>query len=298
MKKITDKHSVAHLWAHQSQDEARNSGGNFYFHGDTIYSYGSHFPIARHATNKHGERAVLFTTRGYSNTTAKHISVTRGAVSHMDVIYVQNPSIDIKSKHDVAMTFGQFERAMRSALEGLGKARKKEKYIEPAKHELALAEAFGKFVGVKVPKTLYELMERAEGGKYAEYLQKEDKRIERKRVADEKKKVLEAKKSLAKWRSGKQKTFYGRLLNRDYLRIGEKGRIETSQGVVIPQEAGKRAFNWIKATLKSGGCAGDCKYKILEYEVNELSEELLEIGCHKISIEEINKIAKKLNWMK
>ena len=24
---------VAHLWAHQLQDEARYSGGNFYFHG-------------------------------------------------------------------------------------------------------------------------------------------------------------------------------------------------------------------------------------------------------------------------
>ena len=37
---------VAHLWAHKSQDFARNPGHNFYFHGDTIYSYGSHFPVA------------------------------------------------------------------------------------------------------------------------------------------------------------------------------------------------------------------------------------------------------------
>ena len=29
---------VAHLWAHKSQDFARNPGHNFYFHGDTIYS--------------------------------------------------------------------------------------------------------------------------------------------------------------------------------------------------------------------------------------------------------------------
>jgi len=35
---------VAHLWAHKSQEYARVSGtGNFYFNGDTIYSYGSHF---------------------------------------------------------------------------------------------------------------------------------------------------------------------------------------------------------------------------------------------------------------
>ena len=30
---------VAHLWAHQMQDHARNSGSNFYFHDEHIYSY-------------------------------------------------------------------------------------------------------------------------------------------------------------------------------------------------------------------------------------------------------------------
>lgn len=63
---------VAHLWAHQAQDSARIGGrGNFYFEGDTIYSYGSHFPIARHVETKRG-RAVLFTTRDYSVTTSGH----------------------------------------------------------------------------------------------------------------------------------------------------------------------------------------------------------------------------------
>ena len=47
------------------------SGNNFYFDGDTIYSYGSHFPIARHVETKRG-RAVLFTTRDYSVTTSGH----------------------------------------------------------------------------------------------------------------------------------------------------------------------------------------------------------------------------------
>ena len=64
MKKVfTDISHIAHLWANQLQDEARNSGsGNFYFDGDVIYSYGSHFPIAKHVVNAKGEKAVLFTT--------------------------------------------------------------------------------------------------------------------------------------------------------------------------------------------------------------------------------------------
>ena len=50
---------VAHLWAHKSQDFARNPGHNFYFHGDTIYSYGSHFPVARHVENKRRPSGAL-----------------------------------------------------------------------------------------------------------------------------------------------------------------------------------------------------------------------------------------------
>ena len=73
---------VAHLWAHKSQDFARNPGHNFYFHGDTIYSYGSHFPVARHVENKRG-RAVLFTTRDYSVTTSGHKWTVLGACKHL-----------------------------------------------------------------------------------------------------------------------------------------------------------------------------------------------------------------------
>lgn len=45
-----------------------------YFEGPTIFSYGSHFPIATHVTNARGERAVIFTRETYSVTTQKHMS--------------------------------------------------------------------------------------------------------------------------------------------------------------------------------------------------------------------------------
>lgn len=63
---------VAHIWAHQLQDEARHSGGNFYFHGNTIYSYGFHFPCGTIVTNLDGEQAYILNSDSYSNTTAKH----------------------------------------------------------------------------------------------------------------------------------------------------------------------------------------------------------------------------------
>src|SRR5215204_2054027 len=76
-------HMVAHLWANQSQAEARNSGRTFYFEGDTIYSYGGHFPIARIVQNKRGDRAVLFNAASYSVTTSCHQGMSRSASRHL-----------------------------------------------------------------------------------------------------------------------------------------------------------------------------------------------------------------------
>lgn len=78
MRRVVDTWEVARLWAAQAQDEARNKRGSFYFTGLTIYSYGSHFPIATIVTRKK-QRAVLFTTSSYSTTTAKHKREARGA---------------------------------------------------------------------------------------------------------------------------------------------------------------------------------------------------------------------------
>lgn len=82
---------VAHVWAHRLQEEARNSTRSLFFNGDTIYSYGRHFPIARHVTDKHGRACVLFTTRDYSVTTSGHKSAVRCAIPDgLRVFHVQD----------------------------------------------------------------------------------------------------------------------------------------------------------------------------------------------------------------
>ena len=83
---FSDVSTVAHLWANQSQDNAKNSSGNLFFNGKIIYSYGYHFPIAKHVQNN-GISAVLFTERSYSNTTAKHVSAVIQAANHKNIIY-------------------------------------------------------------------------------------------------------------------------------------------------------------------------------------------------------------------
>ena len=71
---------IPHLWAHQTQHDARNQQGNLYFTGDRIYSYGPHFEIARFVTNSKGTRGILLNSRTYSVTTSRHQSAVRSAI--------------------------------------------------------------------------------------------------------------------------------------------------------------------------------------------------------------------------
>jgi hypothetical protein len=42
MRHVYPNHEMPHLWAHQSQDEARNATRSLYFEGPTIFSFGRH----------------------------------------------------------------------------------------------------------------------------------------------------------------------------------------------------------------------------------------------------------------
>ena len=67
----TNRH-VAELW--MLHRDAK--GLNIFSDDGTIYSYGKHFPIARHIRNQAHRDCILLTTERYSKTTSKHTSLT------------------------------------------------------------------------------------------------------------------------------------------------------------------------------------------------------------------------------
>lgn len=69
---------VAHLWANEKQESA--NGSNFYFEGESIYSYGRHFEVGRIVRNKRGEKAYLINDTYYSSTTSRHQYYVREAI--------------------------------------------------------------------------------------------------------------------------------------------------------------------------------------------------------------------------
>ncbi len=119
MKKVVTPQEVAHLFANQLQSEATTQGRNFYFYNDKIYSYGSHFCIARFVD----DNTLLFTERGYSNTTAKHIAQVRNATSHKERIYCYNPT----GTH--LENFNHWLNEAENNIKKLSNARKPENYI-------------------------------------------------------------------------------------------------------------------------------------------------------------------------
>lgn len=112
-RKVFENAMVAHVWAQQSHSEGRSNNGNFYFHGDTIYSYGRHFPIARFSTDK---SVVWFTSRGYSVSTSGHIRYTQDALHGLPVTVIRVPDLgQFDEKHVSAEQRETIERQLMRA---------------------------------------------------------------------------------------------------------------------------------------------------------------------------------------
>lgn len=96
-RKVFPNSMVAHVWAQQTQAEGRSNNGNFYFQGETPFSYGAHYVVA-HFTDAYlrGQRVVLMNDHGYSISTQGHRSAARSALRGLDVVTfdVTHPSAD------------------------------------------------------------------------------------------------------------------------------------------------------------------------------------------------------------
>lgn len=63
----------ARRWAEQSGRGNKAKAGAIFYEGDTIYSYGHHYPIARHVVLKDSRRRItLHNSNWYSNSTNRH----------------------------------------------------------------------------------------------------------------------------------------------------------------------------------------------------------------------------------
>jgi hypothetical protein len=284
MKKVfNSKSDIAHIWANQSQSEARLSGANnFYFYRDTIYSYGRHFPIAKHVVNDKGERAVLFTLRSYSNTTAKHILTVSAACRNLNRVYCYHPEYTHNDNFDY------WERQIVATAQNLKRAKKPEIYLSQISHSFQQAKKYAEFWGIEIPESLQIAASIQNKAQFAEFEAKREQYEMEQKAKQEREAKKAHTKSLTNWRNGETSRLYSHN-GQDYLRLND-GHVETSQSVKIPIGEAKKMYQSL-----NGGKVGEIRTNTGTYQFN-FDGKILRAGCHTIAKKEIENLAKLAGW--
>ena len=275
MKKVHTPENVAHLFANKIQDEARTQTKNLFFYNEKIYSYGHHFCIARHFKD-----VLLFTERGYSNTTAKHISHVRNATSHKEKVFCAYPD----GSHP--QNFSYWIREAEKNIEKLKRANKPIIYLTELDRIKDKAQKYAEIMDVPIDEQLNTILAITDKEQAKEYESKKQAFILAEKQRKEKQLKKEHARALEKWRKFETPYIYQRD-GFDYLRFNkEKQRFETSQRVEIPLALGLKLYDKIKNGIQFE--------KVLDYSVKEINKNFIQVGCHKITIKEINTILKTI----
>lgn len=311
MKTVYPSKEVMHIWANQNQDHARNSSNNVYFRGDTIYSYGSHFPMARHYNN-----IVFVTKQGYSNTTRKHLSFLRRAIWQEEVhcTYIPQGSMDECIDTHIK-NYKDWTGDIQESLKKLIRARKKQIHIDNIVELRREAERYSEVTGIPIPAEMAAKM-------YAEsmeqYMKADEAEVAAIAVRREAERVRTGElmvvyndawhnrmdtdwiKTLAPYDQALLRAAVRATDGATWLRI-EGEEIATSLDINIPIPVAERYYRHYLAVVANGGCGGESgcgEYKMVGYTVHTMNEKILIVGCHRIPRTEIDYIANKLNWVK
>lgn len=287
MRTVVNNREVPHLWMHQTQESGRNSTGSLYFEGPTIYSYGPHFPIARHVQNKRSQGAILVTTRGYSSTTSGHIGSVRSAIPNgATVFYVP------LENHDATVPFADYVESYQKRIDEhakfavKAKGRASEHYcnmLATTDQANAYCEFFGLRKRFKKPKNLAAIKATIE--------ESERKRLE----AAKRREALvrrEAQEKLARWLEGESVQVPSGLPEA-YLRIRDNV-VETSKGAHFPVDDAPRGIALARACRKRGRewqrNGETCP--VGDYQIDRVYPNGdVRAGCHLVHYSEVERIA-------
>lgn len=295
---------IAHNFAHNSQT-GKNGSNLFFEHNSdgsrTIYSYGYHFGIAHIPTPE--SETVYFTLNNYSNTTSKHRSHVRRAISHMNVIYcpldiTQYFKYGKPTKKAIKRSLEWFESSINETASKHINALKYS-YLDSIYYYIKMLETFANafkckhLLTGKARKAIYNgyNIEQIEALYFSPYQIEAHKQRKRNEIERQKKKEAKKIKEF--------KSFECNYLNTNatYLRLNGE-TIETSKGIKL---------NDIKQAQTLFNIAERCKrlnkpftehIRVMQYTLDKISENgTIKIGCHTIPYTETETIAQKLNWI-
>lgn len=299
--------AVAHAWANKTKP--RLKGTNMYFEGDTIYSYGDHFPVARHVCTDRNDNVVLFTTREYSVTTSAHKSTIGRACSHLETFRV--PFVNagtFTNKHE--MNLRDYNERTRELISKAKKAIKYgSSYLDQLDNLHEQARRYAKlFLGsVRKAGNLNLLITKEERDAIIERsdrhrAQREERERQRAEAAEKR-----AAELVPQWLRHEIRSL-PRGIGKVYLRCSLAGMennsatVQTSHGATVPYGEAKVTYKFAMRYRKSGyshcchlGSNGDL-HSVGGFEMLAVNEYGIVIGCHRIAWEEIDRFAKSQGW--
>lgn len=312
-KNVYKTAEIPHLWFHKTQQSARNHG-NLFFDGDTIYSYGYHFQIARHVTNERGEAAVLFNSASDSSMTAQHKQHVRRAIPGGYPVFHCNAGrrTDLCINNCLRIMQREFDTTLSNLKSAKSKPSKACKYGEFLVARSSLRN-FLDFIGQEY-EHLNHALTQAEEADYrqmcdehdAKVSEARDKRSEASRTAfaawqmqreeDSKRTIAER---IEAWRNGKYTSLpYD---TPTMVRINA-GTVETSRGATFPLAHAVKGLPLVMAIIN-----GNMEYQRKEsdpiirlghYTIDNIGNGVLTAGCHNITYDEVRHFAELVNQQK
>lgn len=286
---------VAHRWAQRPaapKDHAR--GHSMFFEGDTIYSYGSHFPIARWAFPPKSSPVVLFTSRSYSVTTAKHKSKVHHALGYGSVFTVPNVRANSKTEHR-----DNVRALLQESAEALRKSKRarahKARHLQESAELLDTARRYARLfrTGQRIPKTSAKIAEEIEAARA----------LQRKREAGAlvKARARDAE-AFERWRAGDPDArcphSYGTDRGYALMRVVERADgpiVQTSLGAEVPVDHVHRALPIVRAIKARGESRhrnGDT-IRVGHFHLDAIdgATGAVTAGCHRFTWAEVERLA-------
>jgi hypothetical protein len=251
---FSNNYDVIHKFAQRTQYEGRSS--NVFFEGDRLYSYGRHYILAQFL----GQNDVLIGDRGYSSSTAKHISITIQATRQYTQWYETTSDPDI------------VWRRLNNIKKALLKARKPEKYISEA---LSIIEKYTQFCSrfdKVISKENQEIISffTTNAPELAEKISELVKEQKMKRAT-----IIEQYKDAFYNFEPFDRLKFEAGLDYDLLRVNGT-QLETSQNIKVDLIEAEKLYRAYVSGLPIVG------QKIEGYTILKATPEIIKIGCHNI----------------
>lgn len=277
MKNVfSNNHEICHVFAQRSQDSGK--GGSIFFEKDTIYSYGYHFPMAKFIETKKGLR-VLFTTKTYSVTTAKHLSIAYGALSQYEIFHV--PNLDLDHTENIE---SYRKRLLELSIKTVTSRKYSNEYLNRYTELIEEASLYADFFGLKT---------RFNNDINKEQIKKLiDKQSKQKREAQKRKKEVE-KQNLEKWFNNEFDGYFHNLANQ-FLRLKDSETVQTTKGAEFPLSHCSLLYKKIKECRenKTSWHRNGSELRAGVFHIDSIDTEgNVRAGCHNITFEEIERFA-------